>query len=237
MNNPLAGNWPKAILLDFYGTLVEEIRAPVRDICRRIGPVPAEGIIDSEVVKHWAGVFLDLCAQSYGPAFRLQKELEKCSLQAALDHFHIDLDAGPLSLLLSDYRSRPVIYPESRMVLSRCRVPVCLLTNIDNREIERALEYTGLRFDYIVTSEDCRAYKPRPETFREALSRLDLPAQAVLHVGDSLHSDIMGAHQIGIPALWINRRKQLLLPDDFKTEASRPEYSSCNLTGLLDIID
>jgi 2-haloalkanoic acid dehalogenase type II len=231
MSNPAAGDWPRAILLDFFGTVVEEIRIPVQEICRRVCSASKAGIKDSEVVACWAKIFFDLCSQSHGAAFQLQKVLEQRSLQAAFERFQIDLDSQVLSPLLSDYRSRPTLFPESQSVLSHCKVPVCLVTNIDNSEIQRAVDYTGLRFAYIVTSEDCRAYKPRPEAFLEALSRLGLPAQAVLHVGDSLEGDVRGAHELGIPALWINRRKKLLSPDDIQ-----PEYCSDDLNGLLEII-
>jgi 2-haloalkanoic acid dehalogenase type II len=232
MSNTLEKNWPRAILLDFYGTVVEEIRIPVQKICERIcSAVPAAVIKDSEVVAYWASIFMDLCSRSYGTSFELQKVLEQRSLQEAFDRFQINLDSHTLSCLLSEYRCCPTLFLESRKVLSLCQVPVCLVTNIDNYEISQAIENTGLHFDYVVTSEDCRAYKPRPEIFRRALSRLNLPAQAVLHVGDSLQSDIKGAQEMGIPVLWINRRKKPL-----SSNQVQPDYQSNNLSGLLEII-
>jgi 2-haloalkanoic acid dehalogenase type II len=223
--------WPKAILLDFYGTVVEEIRTPVEEICRQITAVSAGELSEKEVVGHWARVFIGLCSSSFGPAFRLQKELEQLSLQEAFEHFNIGLDSHPLSRLLSEYRSSPTLFPESRAVLAQCRIPICLLTNIDNSEILRAVDSTGLHFAHKVTSEDCRAYKPRPELFKEALSRLRLNPQDVLHVGDSLNSDIQGARDLGIPVLWINRRKTVL-----SAGAIEPDYTSADLTGLLEIL-
>jgi 2-haloalkanoic acid dehalogenase type II len=228
----LAHLWPRAILLDFYGTVVEEIRLPVNEICRRISAATSGKISETEVVGRWAKVFIGLCSQSFGPSFELQKVLEQRSLQEALDHFKIDLDSHVLSRLLSEYRSCPTLFPESRSVLARCRIPICLLTNIDNSEISSAVEYHGLHFNCIVTSEDCRAYKPRQETFRQALSRLELTPGEVLHVGDSLQSDIQGAREMGIPVLWINRRLKELPEAGFK-----PEFVSTDLTGLLPILE
>jgi 2-haloalkanoic acid dehalogenase type II len=227
----LTDTWPKAILLDFYGTVVEEIRLPVREICRRISAASPTEINEMDVVGHWAKAFIALCSQSFGGSFQLQKILEQRSLQEAFDYFKISLDSHSLSRLLSEYRSCPALFPESRSVLSLCRIPICLLTNIDNREIRSAVAYHKLHFTHIVTSEDCRAYKPRPETFQKALSRLGLPPQAVLHVGDSLQSDIRGARELGIPVLWINRREKTLAEGDL-----RPEYTSPDLTGLLEVL-
>jgi putative hydrolase of the HAD superfamily len=43
--------------------------------------------------------------------------------------------------------------------------------------------------------------KPDPRIFEAALRALDLPAGAVVHVGDSVHFDIEGARSAGIRAL------------------------------------
>jgi HAD superfamily hydrolase (TIGR01493 family) len=134
--------------------------------------------------------------------------------------------------VLYAYWMHPKIYPESREVLSRCRVPVCLVSNIDNADLESALRHNRLRFDQVVTSEDCRAYKPRKEMFERALSLLGLLPGEVLHVGDSLSSDVRGAQSMGIPVLWINRRGRQL-PDT----AQAPDYVATELKGLLSILE
>jgi len=55
----------------------------------------------------------------------------------------------------------------------------------DNADLASALKHVRMSFDHVVTSEDCRAYKPRPEPFQRALRLLGLEAHEVLHVGDS----------------------------------------------------
>jgi HAD superfamily hydrolase (TIGR01493 family) len=222
---------PKAILLDFFGTVVEEIHIPVKQICDGISAL-SPNLKEAEVVGYWARIFSELCSQSYGDDFQYQKELEARSLQKALDHFNIHLDARLLSQSICDYRAHPILFPESRSVLANCRIPVCLVSNIDNSEIQSALRYLNLYFDYVVTSEDCRSYKPRPEIFEKALSILKLNAGDVLQVGDSYQGDIAGAAAIGIRTLWINRRKRRL-PD----EGLQPEFTAADLTGLSDFLD
>jgi FMN phosphatase YigB (HAD superfamily) len=59
-----------------------------------------------------------------------------------------------------------------------------------------------------VTSQAVRAYKPRREPFDRALALLGLSAHQVIHVGDSFGSDMVGAHEVGIPTLWINRKRR-----------------------------
>lgn len=59
-----------------------------------------------------------------------------------------------------------------------------------------------------VTSEDARSYKPRPEIFLRALELMDVKPEEVLHVGDSLSSDVAGAKRLGIKTCWLNRNRK-----------------------------
>jgi FMN phosphatase YigB (HAD superfamily) len=83
----------------------------------------------------------------------------------------------------------------------------------------------------VVTSEDCKAYKPRSEPFKKALSILNLANEEVLHVGDSIRSDIQGAKAMRIPVLWINRKKR-----SFPAKLQHPDYTSIDLKGILEIL-
>jgi len=221
--------WPRAILLDFYGTVVVEDCPQIGYVCNEIARASSRAATVEEVNSYWSRVFKEM-STSHGSDFRTERELEQASLQATSLHFGADTDSGALTQALYDYWARPEIFPESRDVLARCDVPVCIVSNIDNADLATALEHNGLSFDLIVTSEDCRAYKPRPEMFRKALSLLGLSNKDVLHVGDSLSSDICGARALDIPVLWINRKGRSLPAD-----GESPDYVSTDLTGILNI--
>jgi len=222
---------PRAVLLDFYGTVVEEDGEPIGHVCDEIVKASSRATTAKEVSSYWGRVFNEMCLNSHGSAFRLERELEQASLQAVLLHFGADLDSAELNQIIYDYWMRPTIFPESKAVIAGCKVPVCLVSNIDNSDLASALRHNGLSFDLIVTSEDCRAYKPRPEMFEKALSLLELSNEEVLHVGDSLSSDVRGANALGIPVLWINRQERKL------RAGYEPNYISADLTGILDIVN
>jgi len=229
MNNETI--WPGAILLDFYGTVVEEDGAQIEQVCHEIARASSKSATPEEVKSYWGRIFGEMFLQSYGVAFQRERDLEQASLQKVVMHFDADLDSERLCLIVYDYWTRPVIFPESRDVLAKCNIPVCLVSNVDNADLASALRHNGLSFDLIVTSEDCRAYKPRPEPFEEALSMLGLSGEEVLHVGDSLGSDVRGAKALGIPVLWINR-KEREIPAGYQ----QPDYVSSDLTGVLELV-
>ena len=223
---------PRAILLDFYGTVVEEDDVPIGEICDQVSKVSPLPVTAAEVGSYWSRVFAQLCSPSFGAAFQLQRELERLSLQHVLQHFKADLDADALSQVLYDYWAHPTIFPESKEVLARCRIPVCLVSNIDNAELQSALAHNNLHFQWVLSSEDCKAYKPRQEVFEKALSTVGMSAPEVLHVGDSFNNDVCGAKNLGIPVLWVNRKKKALPGGDFA-----PDYVSADLTGLSSILE
>ena len=220
---------PRAILLDFYGTVVEEDHALILQICAQIAEGSPLHITATDVGRYWSRLFGDLCLNSFDDAFQSQKALEHQSLIQVLEHFQVDRDAETLSQPLYDYWASPVIYPESKRVLAQCPLPICLLSNIDTTDLRTALDAHDLHFTHTISSEDCRAYKPRPAMFERALLLLSLSPSEVLHVGDSLDSDVRGARAMGIPVLWMNRSHR-----PHPAGANAPDYVTHDLTGLLD---
>jgi len=194
---------PKAVLLDFYGTLVEGDGGRIERICA--GIALAAGATPEKIHADWSAVFVDLWTRSWGDDFRLMREVVTASLQDVMDRHGVGGSAAEFCGELFAYWRRPAICPETRSVLAHCPVPVCIVSDVDDADIEAAMAYQGLSFDAVVTSQACRAYKPRPEMFDEALRVLGLGAGEVIHVGDSIRRDVGGALAVGIGALWINR--------------------------------
>ena len=103
---------------------------------------------------------------------------------------------------------KPPIFEESKHFFELCPVPIYVVSNIDRDDILQALNYHDLNPTGVFTSEDAKSYKPRRELFEFALKSVRIPADKVLHIGDSLSSDIKGASSFGINAIWINRNNR-----------------------------
>ncbi len=103
-----------------------------------------------------------------------------------------------------------------------------LTSNWDER-LPRLLERLDLmpRFEGLVYSAEVGYEKPHHIVFESLLARLDLPPEAVLHVGDRLLDDVEGPSALGIPALLLDRRGRA--PD-------RPARGS-DLTTLAELPD
>ena len=222
----------RALLLDFYGTLVDEdtdvIEAICQEVCRN-----AQAASPAEVARTWSSIFRELTSVSLGTAFRLQRDLAQMSLAATVSRYHSAADPGALLEAQFSYWQRPQIQPDTQELLATT-LPACLVSNIDRADLVAALAHHGLarRFAHLVTSQDARAYKPRPEMFRTALALLGLGPDEVIHVGDSLSSDVAGAQRLGIPAAWVNRSRR-----PAPTAGPTPTYEISDLSQLLPLLD
>ena len=134
-----------------------------------------------------------------------QREIEYRSLQKTIQHFHSTANAKELSELMFRHWTAPPAFPEANEFFEKCPVPIYIVSNIDTSDINQAVAFHGFRPDDIFTSEDTKSYKPRSELFEYALSKTKMKPDEVVHIGDSLGSDIDGANAVGIKAVWINR--------------------------------
>ena len=223
---------PEAILLDFYGTLVEEDERPIVEVLKEIARKAQGGVSLDDLLSEWWSTFSGICLESFGDTFLLERAIERKTFDLVLDKYRVALDKPSVLDNMYDHWRMPPIFPETKEVLAQCDLPVCIVSNIDNDAIQGAMKMHGLVFEHVVTSEDLRSYKPRPELFVKALEILGREPSNVLHVGDSLFSDVRGAKNMGIPVLWIDNRGKKLSPND-----PQPDYSSKDLLGLLDILN
>ena len=93
-------------------------------------------------------------------------------------------------------------------------------------------EYFGLagRFDFAVFAQDVRIEKPDPRIFRIAAERASYELSQIMHVGDSLETDVAAAQAVGAIGVWLNRDGGM---DDSDIE---PDFEISSLTELPTIV-
>jgi HAD superfamily hydrolase (TIGR01549 family) len=91
--------------------------------------------------------------------------------------------------------------------LRRAGARIVLITNGGTQAQYLKLDRLGLRrwLDDVVVSEEVGCEKPSREYFEIALARARCGPSECVVVGDLWHTDIIGAHRMGIDAIWLNR--------------------------------
>lgn len=216
----------RGILLDVYGTLVHDDDAPLAAVCATVAQ--AAGGVDAATVEHeWYARICRMADAAFGAGFRSMADLNLASLAETAAHVGADVDVEALCAEQVAFWRRPPLFPDALPFLGAVGVPVCLVSDVDRADLDALLSLHGIRAAAAVSSEDARAYKPRPEPFLLALDRLGLDATDVVHVGDSPSSDIVGAAALGIDSAFVDRGRAPSLM------TVRPTYTAASLTALL----
>jgi putative hydrolase of the HAD superfamily len=132
-------------------------------------------------------------------------------------------------------KERPFVYEDTFRVLNEVKenFQLLLLTNgsphLQNTKLDNTPELVPY-FEEIIISGDIGKGKPDSAMFLHALERLRLQKDEVIMVGDNLNTDILGASNLGITTVWINRRQQ-------KPHDIIPDYEIKELHEVLEIVN
>jgi 2-haloacid dehalogenase len=80
-----------------------------------------------------------------------------------------------------------------------------IISNIDDDLFAETGKKLEVEFDFVVTAQQVRSYKPSPGNFEEALRRGGVSKDQMLHAGQSLYHDVAPANALGIANVWVNR--------------------------------
>ena len=221
-----------AIFIDFYGTISAGDREAVESTCARIVDTLGLNITACAMAVTWGEEFFRTIERSNHAAFRTLYECEMTSLRATLAALGIEADPKPFVAQLEEYWVNPPLYADALGFLRNNKLPVCCISNADTVPLLGAMARHGLRFDAVVSSEEARCYKPEAAIFRQAAKLLGVDPKRCIHVGDSLHSDVHGAGQLGITTAWLQRTS--LIHDIGRAEADHVIADLSQLPELLD---
>jgi 2-haloacid dehalogenase len=83
---------------------------------------------------------------------------------------------------------------------------LAIISNIDDDLFAFSARRLEVPFDWVITAQQARSYKPSLNNFRVAIERIGVPTARILHVAQSLFHDIAPAKELGLATVWVNRR-------------------------------
>ncbi|HUG62529.1 MAG TPA: HAD family hydrolase, partial [Methylomirabilota bacterium] len=205
---------PKAVLFDVYDTLF--LNAPSAwgvafdSICREQG-LPISGI---DLWQKWKRhevrfreVRTNMADPAKSPPFKSYEQAWAECFAIVFKEMGLAGDAVAAARRSVEHMSHRPIFPDTAPALadlsSRTRLGV--FSNADEAFLRPLLAVAGLRFDFVASSESARVYKPSPFAFHHLLGSMGLAAGDAWYVGDQLFDDVLGADQVGLTTVWINR--------------------------------
>ncbi|HYK96717.1 MAG TPA: haloacid dehalogenase type II [Candidatus Dormibacteraeota bacterium] len=190
------------LTFDCYGTLIDwetgllsAFRAPLA----AHGVDEADGAILEAFARHEAQL-------EAGP-YRRYRDILGAVLAEMLEHFGQVPSAVEVAAFGGSVASWPA-FPDSAAALQRLhsRFKLGVITNCDDDLFAASEARLGVDFDWVVTAQQAKRYKPNPRGFELAFERIGLPPARILHVAQSLYHDHVTAKRLGLSTVWVDRR-------------------------------
>ncbi|HEX9692252.1 MAG TPA: HAD-IA family hydrolase [Gemmatimonadales bacterium] len=188
------------VTFDCYGTLIDWEDGISAAFARAWGVDQARH--REAVLRAYAAVE----PQVQAAGFRVYKEVLAETARRVADH--LAWDAGPRdwAFLAESLPAWPP-FPDTADALRSLHhagLRLGILSNVDDDLLAGTLRQLPPVFDFLVTAEQIRSYKPAPGHF---LACRDVIGSATwLHVAQSWFHDVTPATRLGVPVCWINRK-------------------------------
>ncbi len=193
----------EVLTFDCYGTLIDW-ESGIWEALRLI------------LANHRINITSDKALELYG---ELESEAErgeyyeyKAVLRIVLEGFGSRLGFAPTQIELQRFsesvRDWPA-FPDSARALQalKKKYKLAVISNIDDDLFAFSAQRLQVHFDWVITAQQAKSYKPSLNNFRLAFERMGLPKNKILHVAQSLFHDVVPAKALGLSTVWINRRR------------------------------
>jgi 2-haloacid dehalogenase len=194
----------EALTFDCYGTLIDWETGIAAGLRAALGDDAQAS--DDELLELYARHEAELEA---GPYVRYREVLERACADVCRA-FGMEPTAETVRRFAASVGEWPA-FADSADALTRLaeRFRLGVITNCDDDLFELTAARLRVRFDWIVTAQQVRAYKPDPAVFRAAFERIDVPRDRILHVAQSLYHDHVPAKRLGLSTVLVDRRHGL----------------------------
>ena len=189
-----------ALSFDCYGTLIDWEAGLLAAL--RVALPGAKDVDDDVLLELFARHEGDI-ERSYQPYRRVLAD----SLRRIASELDLTAGDGAVAVFSESVRDWPA-FPDSAGALRRLkeRFRLAVITNCDTDLFAASNARLGVSFDWIVTAEMARSYKPDHKPFALAFQTIPVARERILHVAQSLHHDHVPAKQLGMTTVWIDRR-------------------------------
>jgi len=192
----------RLITFDCYGTLIDwenGMLAALRPLLLKDG----RSVSDSQILELYGEIEAELEA---GPYLPYRQVLAQAAREIGR-RVETEISAEEGSAFAESLtRWKPFLDTVSALQSLGRRFRLGIISNVDDDLFaETRKKLAPVEFDFVVTAQQMRSYKPSYRNFEEAIRRSGLSKDQVLHAGQSLYHDIAPANALGIQNVWVNR--------------------------------
>jgi 2-haloacid dehalogenase len=190
------------ITFDCYGTLINwevGILGVLRPLIKKYG----RNLSDAGILELYSSFEPQIQSSGYMPYRQVLAEVVK-RFGAKLVFTPTQQEIDRLAESIQDWPP----FPDTTAGLKKLKTKykLAIISNIDDDLLAHSLRLMGVPFDFLITAQQAKSYKPSHNNFNLALKKIGLPKEKILHAAESLYHDIAPANELGIANVWVNRR-------------------------------
>ncbi|MFI7699592.1 haloacid dehalogenase type II [Nonomuraea sp. NPDC049480] len=192
----------QVVTFDAYGTLIDFQLGPttLKVLADRLD-------LDGLNVEEFLDDFRVMRFQAVLEAYRPYHEVLHSSLRNAMRLHGLDYrtsDGDALVEAVPTFGPHPEV-PDALRAL-KSKYEIAIISNSDDDLIKHNVANIGVEFDYVITAEQARAYKPDRQAFEHAFKVMDVEPSQVIHTAQGWEYDHIPTRDLGLERrVWINR--------------------------------
>lgn len=193
----------KAITFDCYGTLIDWEEG-ILSVLKPVFSLHRIRFTDKQILELFAELELKAESEEFVP----YRDILKKVMKGISAKFGFNLSDSELICLENSMRNwLPYSDTVESLMKLRKKFNLAIISNVDDDLIAHSINHLKIDFDWIITSEQIKSYKPSSKNFDYTIKKLNVPVTDILHVAQSIYHDIIPARKADLATVWVNRRK------------------------------
>lgn len=192
----------EVLTFDCYGTLIDW-ESGILAALRSLLSVHNANLSDEQILE----LFAEIETKQEAGEYVKYKEVLRRVVQKIGERLGFEPDATEMDSLANSLRNwQP--FPDTVEALKalKKKFKLAVISNVDDDLFAFSANKLDIEFDWVVTAEQAKSYKPSLNNFELAIERIGLPYEKILHVAQSIYHDIIPAKSLGLSTVWVNRR-------------------------------
>ncbi|HXF49062.1 MAG TPA: haloacid dehalogenase type II [Verrucomicrobiae bacterium] len=213
----------RVLTFDCYGTLIDWEKG----ILKAILPVLFRrdvALNDAEILRLYA----ELEAQAETGPYIKYREVLRNVMRGFGEKFSFSPTEEELNALpdsMKNWKPFPDTL-ESLLELKQC-FKLAVISNTDEDLFAETARNLRIRFDWVITAEQVKSYKPSLNNFERAIEKIGVSPDKILHVAQSVYHDIIPAKRLGLATVLVHRRGHgAVLPAEGRPDLEVPDLKT-----------
>ena len=194
----------EVLSFDCYGTLIDW-EGGILPVLKNLLETHNINQSDKQILELFAEFESELEKGTNG--YLKYREVLRQVVKKFSERFNFDVTEAELNSLpnsLKNWQPFPDTVEALKALKKRFRLAI--ISNTEDELFADTAKHLQVEFDWIITAEQVKSYKPSPRNFEFAIQRMGISPDKLLHVAESIYHDVIPVKAMGLSTVWVNRR-------------------------------